>query len=381
MLVSIVGSLADGFFSITTDFVRLGGELIIALCEGLASNAGEIVTTIANGIVELVDTIATYMPLVISAVIEVVLAVADAIIKAIPTLIAAIPVIINSLIEGIEAIITGLITALPQLILGLIQLVLGIVEHLPEIIMGLVEALPQIIEAVINGLMDALPQLIEGLILLNVELVKHLPEIILALIEAIPKIVVSIVEAFGACIGSIVDVGINLVKGLWEGICNAASWLWDQITGWLGSIWDGILGFFGIHSPSTKMRDIVGKNIVHGLADGITAEGDVAVDAMLGIAEDIANVEFKTGEVDFDELSDKITQAVDAEVTATARDISSTAIPASAYGSSDDNDSSGNDDDSDQPGGMIETNIYIDGKKTARAITPYVAKELDWEDK
>ena len=23
----------------------------------------------------------------------------------------------------------------------------------------------------------------------------------------------------------------------------------------------------------------------------------------------------------------------------------------------------------------------IDGKKTARAITPYVAKELDWEDK
>ena len=48
---------------------------------------------------------------------------------------------------------------------------------------------------------------------------------------------------------------------------------------------------------------------------------------------------------------------------------------------SDDDDSTVNDDGSDQPGGMIETNIYIDGKKTARAITPYVAKELDWEDK
>jgi hypothetical protein len=130
------------------------------------------------------------------------------------------------------------------------------------------------------------------------------------------------------------------------------------------------------------MRDMVGKNLVHGLAEGITSEGDVAVDAMMGIAEDIANVEFKTGDVDFDSLSDKITQAVDAEVEATARGVSATAIPASAYGVSDDDDSSGGEDDGgDQPGGIIETNIYIDGKKTARAITPYVAKELDWEDK
>ena len=230
-------------------------------------------------------------------------------------------------------------------------------------------------------MIECLPQLIEGGIKLVIELVKHLPEIILALIEAIPQIVVSIVEAFASCIGSIVEVGVNLVKGLWEGICNAASWLWEQITGWLNDIWDGIKNFFGIHSPSTKMRDMVGKNLVHGLAEGITSEGDVAVDAMMGIAEDIANVEFKTGDVDFDGLSDKITQAVETEVEATARDVSSTAVPASAYGVSDDDDSNGEDDGGDQPGGMIETNIYIDGKKTARAITPFVAKELDWEDK
>lgn len=29
----------------------------------------------------------------------------------------------------------------------------------------------------------------------------------------------------------------------------------------------------------------------------------------------------------------------------------------------------------------VENNIYIDGKKAARAITPYVSKELEWEGK
>ena len=29
----------------------------------------------------------------------------------------------------------------------------------------------------------------------------------------------------------------------------------------------------------------------------------------------------------------------------------------------------------------VENNIYVDGKKTARILTPYVAKELEWEEK
>ena len=126
------------------------------------------------------------------------------------------------------------------------------------------------------------------------------------------------------------------------------------------------------------MRDIVGKNIVHGLADGIIKEGNVAVDAMLGIAEDIANVEFKTGEVNFDELSDKITQAVDAEVTATARDISSTAIPAFAYGSRDDDGGTYGDDDDPK---VIKGDVYLDDVKVGRVIAPIVAQEIDWEAK
>lgn len=66
-----------------------------------------------------------------------------------------------------------------------------------------------------------------------------------------------------------VNIGINLVKGLWDGISNAKDWLLGKVKKWCGSILGGIKAFFGIHSPSRVMRDEVGKMIDLGLAEGI----------------------------------------------------------------------------------------------------------------
>ena len=180
----------------------------------------------------------------------------------------------------------------------MIELVIQLITHLPEIIMGIIQALPDIISAIIDGLIKCLPQLIQGCIQLVIGLVKAIPKIIVSLIKAIPQIITSIVKALVSCLGKIVEVGKNIVTGLWNGIANAAQWLWDKITGWLGGIWDGILGFFGIHSPSTKFRDIVGKNIVRGLAKGIEDEGQTAVDAAQDLAESISDVEFAPSDFD-----------------------------------------------------------------------------------
>lgn len=67
----------------------------------------------------------------------------------------------------------------------------------------------------------------------------------------------------------IVDVGKNIVAGIWQGISNSASWLLAKVKEWCGDILKGIKSFFGIHSPSTVFRDQVGKNLVLGLAQGI----------------------------------------------------------------------------------------------------------------
>ena len=85
-------------------------------------------------------------------------------------------------------------------------------------------------------------------------------------------IITSIVEAFGKGLSKFVEIGGQLVSGLWEGIKNAGSWLWDKITGFFGGIVDGIKGFFGIHSPSTLFRDQIGKNLALGIGAGFSNE-------------------------------------------------------------------------------------------------------------
>ena len=109
------------------------------------------------------------------------------------------------------------------------------------------------------------------------------------IVKAVPQIIAGIVKAFGSLMYKIVEIGGNIVKGLWSGITQLASWLWDKVSGWISSIWDGICDFFGIHSPSKEMA-WVGEMLVKGLAGSIDDNGDEAVKAAEGMAEDINGV-------------------------------------------------------------------------------------------
>ena len=73
-----------------------------------------------------------------------------------------------------------------------------------------------------------------------------------------------------------VEVGKNLVKGLWEGITGAAKAVGDGIKKLGTSLVNGVKSFFGIHSPSTVMAQL-GEYMSLGFANGITDSGN-AVD-------------------------------------------------------------------------------------------------------
>lgn len=66
----------------------------------------------------------------------------------------------------------------------------------------------------------------------------------------------------------VMDIGRNIVNGIWNGICSAADWLQQQVYNFASGIVDGMMGALGIHSPSTVMRDKVGKFMPLGIAEG-----------------------------------------------------------------------------------------------------------------
>ena len=87
--------------------------------------------------------------------------------------------------------------------------------------------------------------------------------------DAASNLVSAVVDGVKGLPGKMLSVGSDLVAGLWEGISGSYTWIKNKITGWVGNVTSFIKNLFGINSPSTLMRDEVGKMLGLGMAEGI----------------------------------------------------------------------------------------------------------------
>ena len=84
----------------------------------------------------------------------------------------------------------------------------------------------------------------------------------------IPKFVETAINYFKELPEKIVQVGVDAVKGLWNGIKSMAGWLGDQIKGFVKGVIDGFKAGFDIHSPSKVFAEM-GKMNIEGLNQGM----------------------------------------------------------------------------------------------------------------
>lgn len=83
------------------------------------------------------------------------------------------------------------------------------------------------------------------------------------------------------------EIGKNIVEGIWNGITGMGNWIGDKVSGFFGGIVDGAKKSLGIQSPSRVFRDKVGKFIPQGLAIGIEADTDKAIKAVDNMNDEI----------------------------------------------------------------------------------------------
>lgn len=105
----------------------------------------------------------------------------------------------------------------------------------------------------------------------------------------IPSIVQKIIDFFKELPNKMLQIGKDIVTGLWNGIIGAKDWLTDKIGGFAGGILQGMKDSLGIHSPSTLFRDQVGKFIPQGVAVGIRLDTVKAVQAIDDMNKSIMN--------------------------------------------------------------------------------------------
>lgn len=203
----------------------------------------------------------------------------------------AMEMLLPALVQGVGGLVSGVVQALPAAVQAISAVVPMLVEQITILLPQILSAGIDIISALASGIGENLPALIpaavDAIITVAEGLVDHVDEIIIAagsliagltqgLIEALPRLVVRLPEIIGAIVkgllsgmAAIGEVGSQLVRGLFDGISNAASWLYDKLRGWVSDVLGWVKGLFGINSPSKVFADEVGKFIPPGITVGV----------------------------------------------------------------------------------------------------------------
>lgn len=301
-LPTITQSIVDGLITMVQaiidnlpQFLQAFLTLVLSFNEALIQALPQIIEALPQLIEGIINFIIEAIPMLIDAYIQLM----TALVEALPEIIEAISEALPELIDGI---IDGILTLLPKIIECGIQLFIALIQNIGDIIAGIAAALPDLINGIVQAILEHLPEIIECGVKLFVALVENLPKILIEILKAVAEILSSILGAINDGFENMAEAGLNLVKGLWQGIKDAAGWLKDKISGWVDDVMSAIKGFFGIASPS-KLTAEDGKYLAMGLGKGITDNIKYATDAVkdMGTAVEAAfNPNLEVPEVESD---------------------------------------------------------------------------------
>lgn len=175
--------------------------------------------------------------------------------------------IIGKFTETIGDILSQLGEALPEFLQKgmeiVANLVNGIVDSLPDMIASAVEAVSAFLQSVTDNLPEIVAKGVEMLLSIVSGIIDSLPDIV----SAAGRIVSSVIDTIKST--NWISVGIDILSGIGQGVINGIGGVVSAARNAASSILNSIKGFFGIHSPSTVMRDMVGGNMMKGWANGI----------------------------------------------------------------------------------------------------------------
>lgn len=225
-------------------------SLISSLVNGLTQNATQFSECLSNIIIVAVDGISTVVPQLLDAASKIVSNLMQGLTNSMPQ-------IVNGAVTLIEGLVNGLVNNIPLLIMGAVQLVASLAN-------GLIANLPRIIDAGVNlitGIVSAsysmMPQIIQNGMQLVVNLAVGLVRAIPQLIAALPRITGAIVKGFKSV--NWFDLGLQLIKSIWEGIKSIGSEMWNGVKEKTSELWGGVKNVV-----SEKLNNIKSTYDAHG---------------------------------------------------------------------------------------------------------------------
>lgn len=284
--------------------------ILNTLIQGINDNLDVIISGVMSIIMTLINGIIDMLPDILNTgikiLLELVKGIGEALPELIPAIVDAVILIVETLIDNIDLIIDAGI----QLILGLAD---GLIEALPR----LIEKAPEIVQKLVDAIIRNFPKIVSAGGELIGKLVVGIIGSLFKLLEVAPELISTVVEGIQNGYEEVKKTGKYLIEGLWKGITGAKDWLLDKIKGFSKTITQGIKDFFGIKSPSRVMRDQVGQWLPKGIAVGIDANTDSALNSIDKMNDEIMNkmsqaVNMETAKASFNGTSGSVSQILSA---------------------------------------------------------------------
>lgn len=167
-------------------------------------------------------------------------------------------------------LITNLLGSTVTVAENLLPVVERILENIGVVVQ---EKGPEMIEKFVGYAVEKLPQVIELGMKMVLAIVSGLANNLPQIVRSVLDMMATIVKTFVSSLPDIVNVGKQIVKGLWEGIKAMGGWIKEKVGSFFSGIVSGVKSKLGIHSPSRVFAGI-GENMALGLGEGWDSEYD-----------------------------------------------------------------------------------------------------------
>lgn len=154
------------------------------------------------------------------------------------------------------------------------------------------ELTTELLDSAVTVAENILPVVERVLENIGVALVKGLAQTLPQLVTGVLNMAATIIKTLVDFIPDVIDVGKDIVRGVWDGIKAMGSWIKEKVSGFFGGIVNGVKGVLGIHSPSRVFAGI-GENMALGLGEGWDNEyGNIKRSIASGMDFGTASVDF-----------------------------------------------------------------------------------------
>ena len=272
--IKMATSLGEGL--LTFDWLGAAIKLIDALSSSIDSATGSIFAGNTTVIDTFLQNLTNGFPQLLSKGVELVLKVVEGLLSSLPSVVTTAGTIVTKMTTTILSLLPSVLQSGTKLILSLVD---GVIRNLPSIVQSVLKVITTFVSTVGQNLPTILSQ---GIIIVG-KLVSGLIQAIPQIISAIPQLISAIVNGFGNY--DWWSIGKNIIKGIADGLKNAAGMIADAAKDAAKRAFDAACDFLKIDSPSKK-GVYIGEMYDAGIAEGILDNKSLVNDALSDLNRD-----------------------------------------------------------------------------------------------